>query len=58
MATNKTCPRESLHYAYRFEVLRADWLNRNHRTSEAIDAELAAKGFAARIRDEIGVEVD
>ena len=58
MATQKTCPTASLHYAFRWETSRAEWLRRNHRPSEAIDAELAAKGFAARLRDELGIEVD
>ena len=57
MATQKTCPSASLYYAHRWEMVRADWLRRNNRRTEAIDAEMQGRRYAARIRDELGVEV-
>ena len=57
MATKKTCASESLYLALFWERYRVDYLNRHHRKTEALAAEMEVSKYRQRILDELGVEV-
>ena len=57
MAKSTICPVNSLHHAFRYETLRAQWLSAIGRKTEADHAEQCASHFRMRLRDETGIEV-
>ena len=57
MAKSTICPQGSLHYAFRYEKFRAEYLKAAGRQTEADHAEQCASHFRMRLRDEAGIAV-